>query len=122
MFLTLLRFASCMLINLTGPGVATFNLPPSLGKRGHEEDDRDFLRKQIRLSKQRAPIKVQRQCNWCQRCLKRLSSLSADGSSVRCLYAGTRTYYEYCVAGNRRSSDYVIVYLAINSNASRSHF
>jgi hypothetical protein len=107
----------------TGPSVATFNLPPSLGKRGHEKDDKDSPRKQIRLSKLRAPIKIQRQCNWCQKCLKRLSSLPTDGSSVRCLYAGTRTRCEYCVTGNRRSSDCVMVCfcLAIDSHVSRSH-
>jgi hypothetical protein len=44
MFLTLLRFAY-MLADLTGPSIATFNLPPSSGKRGHEEDDGDPLRK-----------------------------------------------------------------------------
>jgi hypothetical protein len=123
MFLTLLRFA-CMLADLTGPGVATPNLPPSSGKRGHEEDDGDPPRKQIRLSKPRAPIGVQRQCNWCQRCLRRLLSLPADGSSVRCLHAGTRTRCEYCAAGNRRSSDCVVVCLAIaiDSHASRSPF
>jgi hypothetical protein len=46
MFLTLLRFVY-MLADLTGPGVTISNLPPSLGKRGHEEDDKDSPRKQI---------------------------------------------------------------------------
>jgi hypothetical protein len=45
MFLTLLRFAYCMLADLINPDIIIFNLSPSLKKRGHEKDDKDSLRK-----------------------------------------------------------------------------
>jgi hypothetical protein len=49
-----------------------------------------------------------RQCNWCQRCLARLSRL-AVGEVVDCHTSRRRVRCDWCVGGNRRARECVVV-------------
>ncbi|KAL9099204.1 MAG: hypothetical protein Q9187_009531 [Circinaria calcarea] len=104
LFAPLMRLASD---SITGPEAPTTPLPSR--KRGREPpDDGESPPTRLRLKRPRAPL-PERQCNWCRRCLQRLTRLSAADEPVYCHHAGTRARCEYCVSGNRKAADCVVV-------------
>lgn len=90
-----------------GPEASTF-IPINQKRRGNTPPDDPPPPRRVRLTEPRTPLESGRQCNWCQRCLWRLSILTA-GQVVECLIVGARTRCGTCARGGRTAAQCLVV-------------